>query len=106
MNSSRARACSLNCIVCWPRKSSVNFRDGMLGPYLRADSMWWLAGIFAVVGVIIFVITGFAAKQIYVRKQGYYETRATIGDKYISTASDSTNYYIHFRYQDRSGRFL
>jgi hypothetical protein len=82
----------------------VNFRDGMLGPYLRADSMWWFAGIFALVGVIVFVVTGFVARRIYIRKQGYYETRATIADKYISTASDSTNYYIHFRYQDRSGR--
>src|SRR2546428_7427507 len=103
---STARACSRSWEKCWPKNpwEARKTNRTMLFRYLRSNFLFWFGGIFTMVGLIVFAVSIYVAKQTATRRKGYYQTTATTTGKHIFHGiANGDTYYIEFRYRDRSG---
>lgn len=76
----------------------------MLFRYLRSNFLFWFGCIFTVVGLIVFVVALFVTSTTTVRKEGYYQSTATVTGKHIFQGiANGDTYYVDFRYADGNG---
>src|SRR5437899_1141862 len=73
----------------------------MIFRYLRSNFLFWFGGIFTAVGLIVLAGAIFVARVTARRKQGYYQSTATVTNRH-GGANGNTD-YVHFRYADRNG---
>jgi Protein of unknown function (DUF3592) len=73
----------------------------MLFRYLRSNFLFWFGGIFTAVGLIVLAGAIFVAIKTARRKQGYYQSTATVTDRH--GGANGNDDYVHFRYADRNG---
>src|SRR5882672_9436599 len=73
----------------------------MLFRYLRSNVVFWFGGIFIATGLIVLCGAVFFAIQTARRKQGFYQSTATVTNRHGGPNGNTD--YVHFRYAGRNG---